>query len=121
MTKDIKAVVVCGGRDYENKEELYQKLDYFLSKLEFNTVIHGAAKGADRLAWAWANDRKIGVITYWAKWDKYGKSAGVIRNKEMLEMNPIAVIAFPGGSGTKNCIDQARAKGIRTYLYDDLL
>lgn len=36
-----------------------------------------------------------------ADWDKYGKSAGYIRNQQMLDEGcPDYVVAFPGGAGT---------------------
>jgi hypothetical protein len=53
---------------------------------------------------------------YKAKWDKYGKSAGPIRNKKMLdEGKPDLVFAFPGGPGTNNMIKQAKEKNILIY------
>jgi hypothetical protein len=50
-----------------------------------------------------------------ADWGTFGKRAGPIRNKQMLEEGkPDLVIAFWDGNspGTKNMIDQAQAKGI---------
>lgn len=76
------------------------------------TVIHGAAKGADRLAGEWAAYQGINVIEVPAEWDKYGKRAGFLRNQKMLTYEPDLVVAFPGGAGTKMMIDLARGKGV---------
>jgi hypothetical protein len=55
-----------------------------------------------------------------ADWDKYGKLAGPIRNREMLEQNnPELVVAFPGGNGTADMVRQAAAKKIEILLVPD--
>jgi hypothetical protein len=56
-----------------------------------------------------------------ADWDKYGKAAGPIRNKQMLdEGKPQAVIAFSydlaRSRGTANMVAQARDAGLPVWL-----
>lgn len=112
-------VLVCGGRSYGWKVEndlkvpdeqaqrkLYSVLDKVLRATreeEKNlTIIHGAAAGADSLSDRWARERQVEIEAYPADWKKYGRSAGFIRNSQMLkEGKPDLVLAFPGGSGTK--------------------
>lgn len=48
-------------------------------------VIEGEAKGADTLARTWAETWKLDVEPYPADWNRYGKSAGFVRNKQMIE------------------------------------
>ena len=47
-----------------------------------------------------------------ADWEKHGKAAGPKRNKRMLEWKPDLVVAFPGGKGTANMVQQARQAGV---------
>jgi hypothetical protein len=48
------------------------------------------------------------------QYQEYGKGAGPRRNKQMIEEgNPDLVIAFPGGRGTADMINRARAAGVR--------
>ncbi len=48
-----------------------------------------------------------------AEWSKYGRRAGPIRNKQMLDVGkPHLVVAFPGGAGTANMVKQAKAAGV---------
>ena len=48
-----------------------------------------------------------------ADWDKYGKSAGFIRNKEMVDIADAAIIFWDGDSkGTKDTIERVQNKGI---------
>jgi hypothetical protein len=114
VSKDHRRILVCGGRDFDNKEFVFDRLDMLDGKLDgIDVIINGGAKGADTLATRWAKIRGIDVVTFEAKWKTYGKSAGAIRNAQMLtDGKPDLVVAFPGGKGTINMIRQAKKKGI---------
>lgn len=105
-------VLVCGGRDYQNQSRVDAYLNlYHTAGISY--LIHGGAKGADRLADRWAVKNNVPVETHFADWDRHGKAAGPIRNRKMLEEGkPDLVIAFPGGRGTANMIAQARQAGV---------
>lgn len=85
-------------------------LNVVLSQLvpEHAEVITGGATGADQYAarWAHQNGRVSTVVP--AEWERYGRKAGPLRNRKMLDLEPHLVIAFPGGRGTRNMISQAR-------------
>ena len=103
-------LLVCGGREYCND----RVLDFILSKYYIDTLIHGAARGADSLAAEWAKAHRIHTLPFPAKWKQYGKSAGHLRNTQMIiEGCPDMVIAFPGGTGTANMIKQAESHNIK--------
>jgi hypothetical protein len=102
-------VLVCGGRNYSDRGQLFAILDQAHYEIPIVCLIHGAARGADSLAGQWAREHSIPEQRFPADWDKYGKSAGYRRNQRMLlESNPDIVIAFPGGSGTENMKRLAR-------------
>ena len=107
-------ILVCGGREYADKAKVYQTLDALLSdNPSVLHIIHGAARGADSLAAAWASSRGIAATAYPAKWDIHGRSAGFVRNTQMLqEGQPHLVVAFPGGAGTAMMIRIARSAGV---------
>lgn len=108
----LDMVVVCGGRNFEDREFVWHVLDAFHAAHSIQRVIEGGCRGADRWAMEWAMAKGISSHTFPADWKKHGKGAGSIRNAEMLAQNPDAVIAFPGGPGTANCVRQAEALGI---------
>lgn len=83
-------------------------------------IIEGGAKGVDETAQDWAITNFVkDCLTFKADWDKYGKSAGYIRNKQMLdEGKPDLVVAFPGGKGTKMMIDLAKKAGVEVIIYE---
>ena len=115
-------VLVCGSRDFQAGTGLFEALDMLHMEHELTLIIEGEAKGADTLAREWAEMRDIPVLKFPADWKKYGRAAGPIRNKQMLdEGKPDLVMAFPSNGlknskGTKNMVEQARAAGITTIV-----
>lgn len=102
-------VLVCGGRDYANEQCVADTLSYYGPSL----VIQGNAAGADDIAQRWAEANHVPVMPFPADWGKYGKKAGYLRNKQMLEEGqPDMVIAFPGGKGTAMMVRIAREAGV---------
>lgn len=112
-------ILVCGGRDFTDKGLLYRTLDRIIydgdhTDYGLTTIISGSAKGADTLAEYFARDYYCGLETYHANWEKYGKSAGPIRNQQMIdEGEPDLVVAFPGGKGTADMVRRAKKHGIK--------
>jgi hypothetical protein len=122
-------ILVCGGRDYNNRAELFRILDDLHDATPITVLIHGGAKGADAFAAAWAEARRVDTNAYPAQWDDlsqpdalikhsrsgraYDARAGFRRNQTMLDLGkPDLVVAFPGGNGTQDMIDRAKAAGV---------
>lgn len=108
-------VLVCGGRDYDEKWFLFDVLNALDS---VSVVIQGGAKGADALAKEWANIKGIPCEEFKADWVTYGRAAGPMRNLRMLEDGkPNVVFAFPGGRGTADMIRHARKAGVKVVEF----
>lgn len=113
-------VLVCGGRDFNDKDMLESLLDEIHRQCYITLLIDGGASGADGLARLWAKDNTIEVMTFGAEWEIYGKSAGPIINKKMpREGNPDMVVAFPGGVGTANMVRISEDAGVEVVLVGD--
>jgi len=111
-------VVVTGSRDWTNKDLIYNEL----MRLPIDTtIIHGGARGADTIAGELAKKFCFEVIEVPANWKKYRNAAGPIRNREMLDMEPDLVLAFPlpESKGTKDCMKEARRRGIALKVVTD--
>lgn len=107
-------VLVCGGRNFKDAWAAYKILDRLHHQFQFDVVIEGNASGADRFASLWATRKKTDNLKYPAQWERYGRLAGPIRNTEMLDKGrPDLVVAFPGGRGTANMVQQAKRAGVR--------
>jgi len=108
-------VLVCGGRDFNDA----MTLGSWLGGIHKNhgpitLLIEGGARGADRMAREFAKWQGIPVRTFPADWDAHGNAAGPIRNRQMLdEGKSDLVVAFEGGRGTANMVQQAEAAGVR--------
>ena len=108
-------VLVCGDRDWHDRTAIRK---YLLTVESGSTVIHGAQRGADRIAGEVADKLGLAVEAYPAQWTRFGRAAGPIRNKQMLvEGKPELVVFFhlnlAASHGTKNMVGQARRAGIR--------
>ena len=101
-------VIVCGGREYSDKEHVYRVLD----EISPTFLVEGGALGADRLARMWANERRVDFKTIEARWREFGASAGPRRNQQMAQEGADLLIAFPGGVGTADMIRKAKKHGI---------
>ena len=107
-------VLVCGGRRYKDALTLGSWLGGIHKDSPITEIIEGGATGADDLARKFGEFQKIPVRTFRADWKALGNSAGPVRNRQMLEEGkPDLVVAFPGGNGTANMVDQARKAGVR--------
>lgn len=124
-----KRVLVCGGRDFNNKDLLWKTLDNLFidegdmlpNPNKISCIIQGGARGADLLADGWAVSNWVKSETYKPDWDTYGKSAGYRRNKDMLEKGkPDLVIAFPGGKGTKMMVDISNKAKVEVILVSEI-
>ena len=110
-------VLVCGGRDFIDGDFVFSQLSSAFEALRFKVLIHGGARGADSLADAWARGAGVEPCKCEALWQyyrmhSYYKEAGPRRNAAMLVLQPQLVIAFPGGNGTRDMVNTARAEGI---------
>lgn len=103
-----ETVLVCGGRDYADRESVWAALDTIAP----TAIIEGGARGADELARAWAQARGVPCTTVCADWHSHGRSAGPRRNAAMLKLYPTLVLAFPGGRGTADMVRRALRAGI---------
>jgi len=108
-------VVVAGGRHFSDFTKLTLALDSALAakKLTHNIVIvSGKARGADSLGEKYAKLRGYDVHEYPADWDKFGKSAGYKRNKQMASNSDASVVFWDGKSvGTKHMINLTKQVG----------
>lgn len=102
-TKPIKMAII-GSRTFDNYNLMKESLCCF----DISMVISGAAQGADLLARRFANENNIALKEFLPDWDKFGKSAGFRRNRQIIEHCDECIAFWDGESrGTKNSIDVA--------------
>jgi hypothetical protein len=132
-------VVIIGSKDWCNYDMIYNKLK---SYVDINSdrdgietkdggilFIHGACQGADLLGERAAKSLGFDIFSKPAEWGKYGKVAGPIRNRDMVDIlveykkkgSQTIVIGFHNSlqlsKGTKNCVDYAIENGLDVVVY----
>lgn len=123
--------IFCGSRSLVRHD---RAMWYLLTGLRVDlnvspsniTIVHGDAPGADKQAARMAADLHFRVEAYHADWDAYGKAAGPLRNKEMLDAGADAVFAFVDkplveSRGTANMVKIAREAGIPVVVIETLV
>lgn len=101
-------VLCCGDRNWDDFQKIYNRL----CELPRDTVIiEGEARGADTLSRIAAKQLGMEVHEFTAKWEKHGRAAGMIRNREMLKQVPDLVLAFHSNlttsKGTRDMVNLA--------------
>ncbi len=78
-----------------------------------------ALPGADALGERWAKENDIPVKVFPANWDKHGKAAGPIRNKQMAAYGEMLIAFWDGkSSGTGNMISLAEPYNLKYTVID---
>lgn len=112
-------VIIAGGRHFKDYERVKSVCDKLFKDKSFVEIVSGGAPGADFLGERYAKERELNLKRFPAKWGKYKKQAGPIRNSEMANYAD-ALIAFHNGEsfGTADMIKKAKAKGLAVRVIE---
>ena len=112
-------IIIAGGRDFNNYAELAKTMDYLLSNITDDiTIVCGKARGADTLGEQYVKEKGYAILYFPADWNKYGRSAGFIRNEQMAK-NADALAAFWDGQsvGTRHMIETAKKNNLLVRIH----
>lgn len=127
----MKRMIVTGSRHWKNVDamrdmlllmaERRQWIRWVAGRLEHRaqiTIVHGDARGADRIADMIAMQLGWEVERFPADWARLGRAAGPERNHRMVQAGADMCVAFPmkGSRGTWDCVRQAFDAGIEIQL-----
>ncbi len=104
-------IIVAGSRTFDDYRLLESKLDYLFQNIH-PVIICGEAKGADLLGKKYAREKGLECISFPAKWEEDGKSAGYKRN-ELMGQIADGLVAFwdRKSKGTKHMIEYMLSLG----------
>ena len=107
----IKRIVIAGCRDYENYDEAKKFIDFCLLNIRRGNeiiIVSGCASGADAIGERYAEENGFKIEKYPADWEKYGRSAGPLRNELMAKISDYVICFWDTKSkGTKSMINFA--------------
>ena len=79
---------------------------------EAQEIVSGGAKGVDLCAEKYAKENGIKLTLFLPKYERYGRAAPIIRNKEIVDYSDKIIVFWNGSSkGTLSVINYARKTG----------
>ena len=112
-------VLICGSRTFANMNILRDSMNKIEFPVDDIQIISGGAAGADTLAIQYAEENNFPVIIIKPEWDKYGKQAGMIRNKKLVALADVMIAFWDNQSkGTLNSIQLCQQKRIGFIVFD---
>ncbi len=107
-------LAIVGSRTFDDFEYLKKMLEFH----ECTQIVSGGATGADRLAKKYALEMQIAFQEYLPNWLEFGKQAGFLRNKLIVDACDELVAFWDGVSrGTKHSLRLAEDAGKPVYIY----
>ena len=103
-------VAIVGSRDWDD----WSALDKTLLELDKtkDVIVSGGARGVDSMAASLARKYGFQVVVHPADWDRNGRSAGYIRNEDIVLDSDIILAFWDGESrGTLHTITLAEKYG----------
>lgn len=105
--------IVAGSRTFND----YELLENTLKEHEITEIVSGTARGADSLGEDYGIKYNIPIVKFPPNWDKYGKSAGYIRNLEMARYAEACIVFWDGKSkGSLNMIKLATKNNLHLTI-----
>jgi hypothetical protein len=119
----VKRVLITGSREFTDVAVARAGIASACWLLgPYYTIVHGAARGADRLIEKLALELDIPTEAHPADWETHGKRAGFIRNQAMVDAGADLCLAFLVAGqpcrGTRHCAGRAKAAGIPVRWYE---
>lgn len=110
-------LAIIGSRNFSDKSAATDAFRMIHAATPVSLIISGGARGADRIGAQIAADFGIELKEYIPDWDKHGKSAGFIRNADIIG-NCEAVLCFWDGvsKGTAHSLSLAKKQKKKTII-----
>lgn len=110
-------VIIAGSRNIINSQtvsEAYFDWCPFIA----TEIVSGGARGVDQIGESIGHFLEIPVTIFKADWDKYGKSAGYIRNVQMAQYADALLAVWDGQSkGTAHMIEAMKKERKPVFIY----
>lgn len=110
-------LIIAGCRDMDDAGIVHEAILESNFGPQVTEVVSGGAQGVDSCGESLAELSGLPVKVFRADWNKHGKAAGPIRNREMAKYADALVAVWDGqSSGTKNMIDEMKALGKPVFI-----
>lgn len=114
---DMMRTIIAGSRSIFSLTVVEEAV--VATGINISHVVSGTAMGIDSLGERWAIEHNIPITRHRPNWDRFGNSAGFIRNKAMAEDAEALLAIWDGKShGTKHMIQTAKDRGLKIYIHN---
>ncbi len=105
-------VIIAGDREFTDYFKLCNWMTAISRMWLISEVVSGEARGADTMGERWAEEYDIPVKAFPADWERYGNTAGPLRNAQMGDYgNALVAFVAPDSKGTVNMMKIMRDFG----------
>jgi len=105
---------IVGTRTFNDYVKLCNTIGHIT---DITHIISGGATGTDTLAERYSNEHNIPITIIKPDWNRYGKSAGPIRNRKIVEQSDVIIAFWDYKSrGTKSTIDICKELNKTYYI-----
>lgn len=102
----MKKIAVVGSRGYTNTNKIELILASLLEQRGKFILVSGGCKGPDKIAEDWARANGLDICIFLPDWDKHGRAAGPIRNKDIVNECDFLIAFWDGKSrGTMSSLN----------------
>ena len=124
FNKTERRVLICGAREWADQDRILRCVRKANETKCIDLIIEGECRGADMMGRCAAEECGILIAPFPARWMKYGRAAGPIRNQQMLdEGKPTEVWAFHNditkSTGTKDMIARACKAHLKVWVISE--
>jgi hypothetical protein len=122
-------LLVCGSRSITDPADTKKAIDEALASWgltvhDIELLVSGGARGVDKSSELWASENGVPTQIFPADWNLHGRSAGLLRNLEMLDYvgksgpaSACVVGVWDGEStGTQHTLRHASSRGFRVFV-----
>ncbi len=119
-----RLLIISGSRDWWEPEPIRELLSWF--DPYWTLVIHGAARGADRIGHKLATSLGFCSVGFPADWDRYGLAAGPERNRVLQKIGianmrlgvsvHAGLFPLPQSKGTRDMYQLCLEAGFGTHV-----
>lgn len=119
-------LIIAGSRDINISRPFINSLICYYN-LMVTEIVSGGARGIDLVGEEWAlemrtlcGDNSVKTTQFFPDWNKHGKKAGPLRNKEMADYADALLLIWDGKSkGSKNM--KENMKKLKKPIYEVII
>lgn len=111
-------LAVVGSRDFSDLSKVEAVLTVDINRI--TEIVSGGARGVDTAGAEFAKKHGIKLKIFLPDWDKFGRAAGMIRNKQIVDYCDELIAFWDGKSnGTRNSLMLAQDRKKNTTVIID--